>query len=120
MPRARSTKVYRHATRAAAPQDQGSSSQSVSDFLLVPLAVIIVSAALASLAWNQNIQADDSPPAASGNISSIFRVEILHWANSISSWAAASQLDPNLVATIMQIESCGDPHARSSAGAMGL
>ncbi len=29
-------------------------------------------------------------------------------------------MDPNLVATVMQIESCGDPQARSSAGAMGL
>jgi soluble lytic murein transglycosylase-like protein len=92
----------------------------LSDFLLAPLAVIIVSALLASFAWNHDIQADDSPPVASANISSIFRIEILYWGDSISSWAAASQLDPNLVATIMQIESCGDPRARSSAGAMGL
>ncbi len=35
-------------------------------------------------------------------------------------WAARYQLDPDIVATIMQIESCGDPQARSSAGAMGL
>jgi soluble lytic murein transglycosylase-like protein len=35
-------------------------------------------------------------------------------------WAAASSLDPNLVAVVMQIESCGDPRATSSAGAMGL
>ena len=116
MPRARSTKVYRQT--AATPQDQGGGC--LSDFLLVPLAVIIVSAALASFAWNKKIPADDSPPAVSANISPIFRIEILHWADSISSWAAASQLDPNLVATIMQIESCGDPRARSSAGAMGL
>ena len=37
-----------------------------------------------------------------------------------SSWAAAAGLDPNLVATVMQIESCGDPRALSPAGAMGL
>ncbi len=116
MPRARSTKVYRQT--AAAPQDHGSGC--LSDFFMVPLAVIIVSALLASFAWNQNIQVDDLPPVTSANISPIFRIEILHWADSISSWAAALQLDPNLVATIMQIESCGDPRARSSAGAMGL
>ncbi|MEK6221500.1 MAG: lytic transglycosylase domain-containing protein, partial [Chloroflexota bacterium] len=29
-------------------------------------------------------------------------------------------LDSNLVATVMQIESCGDPNARSHAGAIGL
>lgn len=116
MPRARSTTVYRQT--AAAPHEQGSGC--LSDFLLVPLAVIIVSTVLASFAWNQNIQADELPPAVSANISPIFRIEILHWADSISSWAAASQLDPNLVATIMQIESCGDPRAKSSAGAIGL
>lgn len=53
-------------------------------------------------------------------ISPIFRVEVRHWADSISKWAAAAGVDPNLAATVMQIESCGDPRARSSAGAMGL
>ncbi|MBI1856315.1 MAG: transglycosylase SLT domain-containing protein [Chloroflexi bacterium] len=43
-----------------------------------------------------------------------------YWAAAISRWANASNLDPNLVAVVMQIESCGNPSARSSAGAMGL
>ncbi|MBI5964886.1 MAG: transglycosylase SLT domain-containing protein [Chloroflexi bacterium] len=124
MPRARSTKTYRHATRAIAPQEQGSSSHSVSGFTIVPLAVIFISAILGSFAWKTNPASLPSsvglPPIASTSISPIFRIEIQHWADSISKWAAASQLDPNLVATIMQIESCGDPRARSSAGAMGL
>ena len=115
MPRARTNDRQ----TATFPYEQGGSG-CLSDFLLVPFAVIIVSAVLAAFAWNQNVQADDSAPIVSSNISPIFRIEILHWADSISSWAAASQLDPNLVATIMQIESCGDPRARSSAGAMGL
>jgi soluble lytic murein transglycosylase-like protein len=29
-------------------------------------------------------------------------------------------MDPNLVATVMQIESCGDPKAKSIVGAIGL
>ena len=126
MPRARPTKTYRHATRAVAPQDQGSDSYSVSGFMIVPLAVIFISALLGSLALKTNPTTIVSsvsvelPPVASTGISPIFRVEIQYWADSISRWAAASQLDPNLVATIMQIESCGDPRARSSAGAMGL
>ena len=124
MPRARSTKTYRHATRAVAPQEQGSGSHSVSGFTIVPLAVIFVSAILGSFAWKTNPVSLPSavglPPIVSTGISPIFRIEIQHWADSISKWAAASQLDPNLVATIMQIESCGDPRARSSAGAMGL
>jgi soluble lytic murein transglycosylase-like protein len=92
----------------------------LSGFTLAPLAVVFISALLASFAWKTNSSSVDLPPVASTGISPIFRIEIHHWADSISKWAAASQLDPNLVATIMQIESCGDPRARSSAGAMGL
>jgi soluble lytic murein transglycosylase-like protein len=117
MPRARPTKTTWQT--AADPQDQGSGC--LSSFTLVPLTVIFISAILASFAWKTNPAPNgELPPAASTNISPIFRIEIQHWADSISKWAAASQLDPNLVATIMQIESCGDPRARSSAGAMGL
>ncbi len=53
-------------------------------------------------------------------LSPVFTPEVQYWAGRIQVWAAASELDPNLVATVMQIESCGDPRARSRAGAMGL
>ncbi len=62
-------------------------------------------------------------PAAlpsSSSLSPIFRPEIHYWAESILRWAAAADLDPNLAAVVMQIESCGDPRATSRAGAMGL
>ena len=59
---------------------------------------------------------DNSPPI----LSPIFTPEVQHWQSQIVAWAAQYQLDPNLVATIMQIESCGDPMAVSSAGAQGL
>jgi soluble lytic murein transglycosylase-like protein len=55
-----------------------------------------------------------------GMISPVFRPEVQYWSGAIQAWAVAASLDPNLVATVMQIESCGDPHARSRAGAMGL
>jgi len=55
-----------------------------------------------------------------GSISPIFPPEIQYWNGAIQGWAAAAGLDPNLVATVMQIESCGDPRAYSPAGAMGL
>jgi hypothetical protein len=58
--------------------------------------------------------------AATGSVSAVFSPEVQHWAPQIEAWAAAHELDPNLVATIMQIESCGDPEAVSSAGAQGL
>jgi soluble lytic murein transglycosylase-like protein len=122
MPRARP--VYEYRQTAATPQEEGSGC--LSGFTIVPLAVVLISALLASFAWKTNPTPSSSPvtvnlpPVTSTSISPIFRTEIHYWADSISKWAAASQLDPNLVATIMQIESCGDPRARSSAGAMGL
>ncbi len=120
MPRARRIKNYQQP--AATSQEQASGC--LSGFTVVPLAVIFISAILGSFAWNISPSVipsfADVQPAASTSISPIFRIEIHYWADSILRWAAASQLDPNLVATIMQIESCGDPRARSSAGAMGL
>jgi soluble lytic murein transglycosylase-like protein len=53
-------------------------------------------------------------------LSLVFTPEVQYWSGRIHIWAAAAGLDPNLVATVMQIESCGDPLARSRAGAMGL
>lgn len=53
-------------------------------------------------------------------ISPIFTTQVLRWQNEIVIWADQYQLDPNLIATVMQIESCGDPRALSPAGAMGL
>ena len=130
MPRARSQKTY---PQAAAPAYEEQGSGCLSGFAIVPLAVIFISAALASLAWkttpivaNQFIEtestvpANEPPDSNSTGISPIFRMEVQHWADSIVEWAAASNLNPNLVATVMQIESCGDPRALSSAGAMGL
>jgi len=57
---------------------------------------------------------------SSSMLSPIFTKEIQHWSNDIVRWANAAAVDPNLAATIMQIESCGDPRATSRSGAMGL
>jgi hypothetical protein len=65
--------------------------------------------------------ADAAPPASStGGISPAFAAPVQYWADQIVAWSAAYGLDPNIAATIMQIESCGDPQAVSSAGAQGL
>lgn len=116
MPRARSTETIRQT--AASPQEQGSGC--LSGFTVIPLSVIFVSYLLASLAMKTNPVLITGPDAISSSISPIFTKEIQYWAGNITRWAAASSLDPNLVATIMQIESCGDPRAKSSAGALGL
>lgn len=53
-------------------------------------------------------------------LSPVFTAEVRRWEPQIMAWAAEFGFDPNLVATIMQIESCGNPQAVSSAGAQGL
>jgi soluble lytic murein transglycosylase-like protein len=58
--------------------------------------------------------------ASSPVLSPIFTKQIQHWGSDIVRWATAASLDPNLVAVVMQIESCGDPRAISRSGAMGL
>jgi soluble lytic murein transglycosylase-like protein len=50
----------------------------------------------------------------------IFAPEVLYWKDKILTWSAAYGVDPNIAATIMQVESCGDPQAVSVAGARGL
>lgn len=55
-----------------------------------------------------------------GAIAPLFTPQVQHWAGDIARWAAAHQLDPNLLATVMQIESCGHPTVSSVAGAQGL
>ena len=118
MPRARPEDIDYQT--AAAQQEEGSGCFS---FMFVPLIVILVSALLGTFAWTttpSTVPRLDSPPVTTTGISPIFRAEVRHWADSISRWAAAAGVDPNLAATVMQIESCGDPRATSSAGAMGL
>lgn len=61
-----------------------------------------------------------APLGGSGGIAPLFTAEVQHWAPQIVAWASAVGIDPNMAATVMQIESCGDPNAVSSAGAQGL
>ena len=50
----------------------------------------------------------------------LFTPEVDYWAGDIRRWASAHGLEPNLLATVMQIESCGHPTIHSPAGAQGL
>ncbi len=63
---------------------------------------------------------DTAVSQPTGALSPIFAPTVQHWAPQILEWSAAHGLDPNITATIMQIESCGDPQALSHAGAQGL
>ena len=55
-----------------------------------------------------------------GVIAPFFMPAVQHWSGSIQAWAGQWKLPPNLIATVMQIESCGNPLAVSKAGASGL
>jgi soluble lytic murein transglycosylase-like protein len=49
-----------------------------------------------------------------------FAPSVLYWEPLIVQWADHYGVDANQAAVIMQVESCGDPQAISSAGAQGL
>ena len=57
---------------------------------------------------------------SNSSLSPVFTREVRFWEPQILRWSANYGIDPNIVATIMQIESCGDPGAESYAGAKGL
>ena len=102
--------------------------------LIPPIAVILISIILACILSQVPIAVSDPPPKNEAfiqeemgknvqgekQIASLFTPEVQYWEPKILSWSKDLNLDPNLVATVMQIESCGDPKATSSVGAMGL
>lgn len=139
MPRARS--INQDPRQTAAAYENGSGCFSV--YWMPPLAALFITCLLAAFALNAPIQtsalltrpanssaaaqalpaanhSNDPSSASTSGISPIFTREIQHWGNDIVRWANAASLDPNLLAVVMQIESCGDPRAVSSAGASGL
>ncbi len=105
---------------SAAPETRG--RRCFRAFLLPPLAVVVFGAGMIALAPDPTIppSPDQQLAASDVPISRIFTEQVQYWDASILRWAASSSLNPNLVAVVMQIESCGDPSARSAAGALGL
>jgi len=89
---------------------------------LIPLEIFLFSLIAGWLLMNGVRALLPAAPAGvgAGTLSPVFTPEVQHWAGKIANWATPYQLDPNLVATVMQIESCGAPHAVSAAGAQGL
>jgi soluble lytic murein transglycosylase-like protein len=61
-----------------------------------------------------------APSTGSGVIAPLFSDSVEYWGDHIAAWSARYNVDPNLLATIMQIESCGDANVSSYAGAQGL
>ena len=55
-----------------------------------------------------------------GIIAPTFTPEVQRWSGKIDEWSDEYGLEPNLMATVMQIASCGHPTVRSPSGAQGL
>jgi soluble lytic murein transglycosylase-like protein len=102
-----------------------------SDYVSIPLPFLVIAAvlglilALSRVEINLPASAGDSvtlgESAPSGQvIAPLFTPEVQYWAENIAAWSEQTGIDSNLIATVMQIESCGDPRAHSSAGAIGL
>lgn len=75
-------------------------------------------------AWaaaNRPAAAQIQPPRADSDPAfDAFTRSVQAWSAEITRWGFEYQLPAQLIATVMQIESCGHPEVRSSAGAIGL
>lgn len=83
-------------------------------------AIIRVAPALAGAGDLAAAAAVPAPASAPAGLSPVFSAEVQRWAPSIAEWSGRFGLEPNLVATVMQIESCGWAQAVSGSGAQGL
>jgi len=98
--------------------------------MVPPLAVLLVSLVMGFVILGGGNSRQASGPTATQPapgetpwpqaLGGFFTPQVRYWASSIQAWSQQAGLDPNLVATVMQIESCGNPIARSTAGAVGL
>jgi hypothetical protein len=81
----------------------------------LPEPIFIVEAATSAA-----VPANLPPPNWSLDIAPVFTPQVQHWKQSIGQWSLTYRLKPNLIATLMQIESCGNPAALSGSNAQGL
>ena len=98
-------------------EPKGASTSGTVDTIPAPPAAP-PKAALQMTFINEPVQA--APADSSSTLSPVFTPEVQYWSDAITRWSHAAGVDPNLTATVMQIESCGDPSATSGSGAMGL
>ncbi len=114
----------KHYRETASPRSSGG---CFSLLLFPPITLLLVIGLFFLIAAGETTVQETKPDKekqmtiqAGGEIAPLFTPEVQRWSGSIDKWARDNKLDPNLVATVMQIESCGDPQATSYAGAMGL
>jgi soluble lytic murein transglycosylase-like protein len=95
--------------------------------LWLPIAIAILLASTA--VWDDAARIAGRLSAAAAHLirgtgpvelAQFFAPAVQHWSDDINQWAAEHDVDGHLLATVMQIESCGHPKAVSNAGARGL
>ncbi|MFZ1041366.1 MAG: lytic transglycosylase domain-containing protein [Anaerolineales bacterium] len=114
---------HNQSNRQTAAAYHQESSGCLSFYLLPPLSVLFFGVMIAIILINipvQKVPSQTSNSYMSNRLAPLFTPEVQYWTTAILRWSVISNLDPNLIATVMQIESCGDAFARSSAGAVGL
>ena len=111
--------TYRRTAVASENEGRG----CLSFYALTPLSVLFFGILITFVVTHFPVQTTALPPGNSplpNRLAPLFTVEVQYWKEAVLRWSDESNLDPNLIATVMQIESCGDAFARSSAGAKGL
>ena len=76
------------------------------------IARVATRASRSAVAWVQGRQ--------QGDLADFFAPSVRHWSGEIDDWAREYEVERDLLATVMQIESCGHPTVVSVAGAQGL
>jgi soluble lytic murein transglycosylase-like protein len=82
--------------------------------------LFLLMAALAAFGLYMMLRGRSGSLASNTHLSNVFTPEVQHWSPLIYAWSSAYNVDPNLIATVIQIESCGDPNVVSGSGAQGL
>ncbi len=106
------------------PPDARRQWRRLRGLLVVGIAVLVFAVVAADLSLfgggdagrvaSQAINDPDAPLAR------FFTPEVMHWQDEIRRWAQLYQINPNVIAIVIQIESCGSPEVLSWAGAVGL
>ena len=89
-------------------------------FLMAGILVILAGTWLVFSILKQHLNIFVNDAKAHSIYSTGFTPTVQFWETEIESWGEAWGLDPLLIATVMQIESCGNPNVASPAGAQGL
>jgi soluble lytic murein transglycosylase-like protein len=88
--------------------------------LLPQMLAVTISAAGRAITSIPNWLSNLSIGVQSSGLAPMFTSQVDYWSTDIQRWARQYDLDPNLLATVMQIESCGHDAVASHAGAQGL